>query len=71
MFSNHSCLTPVQYRNLIKDLIRHSGLDPALYGVHGMHTSCTSDLLHMGVSVETIKKLGRWKSTSVYVYLRI
>ena len=36
--------------------------------MHGIRLGHVTDLLNLGVSVETIKKLGRWKSNAVYVY---
>ena len=38
---------------------------------HGLRAGRAVDLLRMGVSFETIKKLGHWKSNIVYEYLRI
>ena len=69
VFRDRTPVTPNNYRKLLRDLIKALRLSPANYGVHGMCTGRSSDLLEMGVSIETIKKLGRWISTSVYTYL--
>ena len=69
IFRDHSPVLPSHFRWVLKKCITLIGLDPKLYCLHGMHAGRASDLLHMGVSVETIKKLGRWCSSSVYTYL--
>ena len=45
--------------------------NPALHGLHGLRSGHASDLLKAGISVETIKKIGRWKSNAVYKYLKL
>ena len=69
VFRDQSVVTPTHFRKLLKDLLIRAQLDPSLYGVHGMRAGRSCDLLDMGLSVETIKKLGRWKSMAVYSYL--
>ena len=69
IFRDQSPVQPRNYRKVLKDLIKSNKLDPSRYGIHGMRTGRASDLLQLGLSVETIKKLGRWKSTAVYTYL--
>ena len=70
VFRDCSPVTPYHYRKLLKKLMKANRLDYTRYGIHGMHAGCSIDLWEMGVSVETIKKLGRWHSTAVYAYLR-
>ena len=57
-------------RSVLKTAIKRMGLNPSLYTVHGTRGGRANDLLSMGLSVEAIKKLGRWKSNAVYVYLK-
>ena len=71
VFMDGSPVKLTQYCRVIKDLIIRCGLNPSLYGVHGLHAGRASDLLDLGVSVETICKLGQWKSTSVYTYFHV
>ena len=69
-FSDHSAVLPVQLRAIVKKLIKFNHLDPQQYTVHGIRGGWASDLLDAGVSIETIKKLGRWKSSAVFTYLQ-
>ena len=69
VFRDNSPVKPEQMRHMLKTVISKSGFDAYYYEVHGLRTGRASDLLKMGVSVETIKKLGRWKSNTVFTYL--
>lgn len=51
-------------------MIRLAGFDPEYYTGTSFHSGRASDLLRFGVPVDTIKKLGRWKSNAVYHYLK-
>ena len=56
--------TPSKVELVGQDLIRNIfQLTPCMGG-------WLSDLLKMGFTVETIKKLGRWRSNAVYAYLK-
>ena len=70
VFKDHSPVTPKAMWKVFKDCISDIGLNSNSYVFHGFRAGRACDLLEMGVSVETIKKLGRWRSNAVYVYLR-
>ena len=57
----HSCL---------KMVLTRLGFDASLYTVHSLRTGRSHDLYSLGLSVETIKKIGRWRSNAVFRYLR-
>ena len=57
-------------RNCFKTAIRAERFDKRLYSVHSLRAGRANDLLKLGLSVETIKKLGRWKSNAVFRYLK-
>ena len=64
--------TPVKaypYRTLLKQLLVASGMEHRSYSTQGTRAGRASELLESGVSVETIRKIGRWKSMAVYTYL--
>ena len=54
VFSDHSPITATIYRKVLKDLITMNRLDCTKYRVNGMCAGRTSDLLQMGVLVETV-----------------
>ena len=68
VFSDRSAVQPWQFRKLLKDLSKLARVDSTCYGVQMLRAGRASDLLEMGISVDTIKKLGHWKSNSVYTY---
>ena len=70
VFKDKSGVPAVTVRQLLKVALTESGYNPEQFSVHSLRTGHTSDLLSYGVSVETIKKLGHWKSNVVFHYLR-
>ena len=54
---------------VMKDTLTKLGLDASLYRTHSFHIGQATDMLKMGISFEWIKRIGRWKSNSVYRYL--
>ena len=61
---------PLNFRKTLKQMICLAGLDQSYYLTHSLRAGRSCDLLKLGFSVETIKKLGRWHSNSVYAYLK-
>ena len=65
--------TPVKQqhaREFFKDIIKSLNLNPDCYNFQSMHICRATDLLKFGFNIETIKRLGRWRSNAVYKYLR-
>lgn len=50
--------------------IEAAGLNKDLYDTHSFRSGCATDLSKMGIPVEDIKKIGRWRSNSVYEYFK-
>ena len=70
VFRNNSPVKPNNVRLVLNNMLTQLTLDYRLYCVHSLRSGRASDLLSYCVSVETIKKLGRWKSNAVFTYLR-
>ena len=70
VFEDRSRVTATHFRDKLKQSISRIGLDDTLYSGHGLCVGRACDLFLMGLTVETIKKLGRWHSNAVYTYLR-
>ena len=70
VFKDKTPVSPIHFRAVFKSLLKLKKLDLSLYGTHSFRAGRSLDLLDMGVSVETIEKMGRWKSSAVYNYLR-
>ena len=70
VLSDKSPLTESQVTTTLKTILQETGFDSALYTSHSLRTGRTCDLLKIGLSVETIKKIGHWKLNAVYRYLR-
>ena len=68
-FSDGSPVNACNVRSVLKMTLTLGGIDPELYSCHSLRIGRASDLLKLGCSVETIKKLGRWRSNAVFCYL--
>ena len=65
--------TPIKTSNMsatLKKMIKKVDLDPKFYSVTSLRSGHACDLLKLQISVETIKKIGRWRSSAVYNYLK-
>ena len=69
-FRDRSPVTPSHMRLIFQSCLKSVRLNYKNYRLHGIRAGRALDLLNMGVSVETIKQLGQWKSNAVYAYLR-
>lgn len=63
-------LTRTWLCNGIKAMLTSIGVDPTCYSTHSMRAGGATDLLRANVSVDIIKKAGRWNSDEVLKYLR-
>ena len=70
VFRDGSPVTPSHMQDMLKLLLIKTGFNDSVYTVHGIRGGRAYDLLCLGVSVETIKKLGHWKFNVVFTYLQ-
>ena len=59
VFSNNEPVKPSQFRKVLKDVLKQEGFRFKLYDTHSFRVGRSVDLHEMGVSVESICKLGR------------
>ena len=69
VFRDRTLVTPTQARNVLQKLLLMSGLDPTLYGCQSMRAGHATDLAEF-LDLESVKRLGRWKSNCVFAYLK-
>ena len=65
--------SPVQARHMrmvLKLMVKNAGFNEKFYSTHSLRSGRSSDLYKLGISIEKIKKLGRWRSNAVYRYLK-
>ena len=70
VLSDHSAVEQNMLRRILKESIARLGINPDNYNLHSFRIGRTIDLYNYGVSVESIKKLGHWRSNAIYEYLR-
>ena len=61
-------IVPSMVNKVLKSVPQKCGIDTVNYSMHGFRSGRLGDLHEKGVSVETIRKLGRWKSKVVFTY---
>ena len=70
VYKDRSPVTPEKFRSILKESLDRMNYNSSLYNLHSLRIACCGDLYRWGLSVETIKKIGRWKSNAVFLYLR-
>ena len=70
VFSDSSPVKPQHMRATMKVALKSLGYDHSLFSTHSFCIGRGCDLLKCGLSVESIKQLGRWKSNAVFTYLK-
>ena len=70
VFRDRTPVKPAQFRKVLKKLIKKNGLNPGLYRGHSLRGGCATDMAELQISLESIRKIGKWKSSAIYTYLR-
>ena len=70
IFRDGSPVTAYHMRKVLKSVLKNAHEKPTMFSMHSFRVGRSLDLLKYGVSVETIKKIGHWKSNAVFAYLR-
>ena len=70
IFRDFSPVTPEHMRSTLKLVLEEAGFRKDCYDTHSFRIGRTTDLVNqMGISIETAKKLGRWRSNCIYKYI--
>ena len=69
--SDGTAIKPAQFNLNLRMFIKFAGFNEKLYSSHSLRTGRSCDLYKLDLSVETIMKIGRWCSNSVYRYLKM
>ena len=69
---DRSPVTPINFRTMLKKVISEAGFDNTYYSSHSFRGGRSVDLFNNGISINNIRKLGKWspRSTAVYSYLK-
>ena len=71
VFSDKSPVKPANVRNCLKLILTQCKFEhPQAFTVHGIRAGRAVDLLELGLTINQIKRIGRWKSNAVFRYLR-
>ena len=72
VFRNREPVTADNFRVVMRKILSHLRLDSSLYVTHSYRAGHAVQMVENdGISVETARKLGRWKRNAIYTYLRM
>ena len=70
IFRDGQSVKPYQANQILKKMIRNTGLDYNLYSMHSFRIGRTNDLIKLNYPIDVVQRLGRWRSNAVYKYIR-
>ena len=70
VFWDRSPVQPEHFQKILSSLIKFNHMDPTRYRVHDLRSGHATEMLEQGIQIDIIKKLGRWKSSAVFKYLK-
>ena len=71
IFKDRTPVTAYAYRKMLKKLLKISGFNEHFYNTHSTRAGRAIDLYRVAhLSLETIRKIGHWRSSSIYTYLQ-
>ena len=70
VFRDHTPIKSSDFSTTLKMIIKLAKFDETHYSTKSLRSGRAMDLMALGFSVETIKKLGQWTSNAVYAYLK-
>lgn len=72
VFVDNSPVKPFQMQAVLKKALTRFGLDPCDFGIHSLRIGYATTLDHRHVSLDVIRRKGRWKGTNiVFRYIRM
>ena len=70
VFQDGTPVKSAQYRKVLKQCIKQLQLQTKNYSPHSLRIGRATDLMKMGMNIDRIKYIGRWKSNAVFKYIR-
>ena len=71
IFHDNNPVKPTHVRKVLSKLLKAINLDPSLYGSHSFRIGRATDMVVVfGYSISQAKIAGRWRSNTVYKYIR-
>ena len=71
VFRDRSTVKPHNFRSTLKTMLTLAGFNPSMYSGQSFCSRCASDLIKLGMSVDAVKDIGRWKLNAMYKYLKL
>ena len=70
VFHDRSVVRPSNLRMTVCMALQNLGLNDKLYLFHSLRIGCASQLIKLGFPIDMVKRIGRWKSNTIYHYIK-
>ena len=70
IYKDESPVTDVNVRKVLKMALQKGDFNASLYSCSSLRAGRAHDLEILGLKIDEIRKIGRWKSNAVYTYLK-
>ena len=70
VFHGNEAVKATHVREVLKNCLKRLGLNEKLYSFHSMRGGRATNLAEWGASISAIKSAGRWRSNTVYKYIK-
>ena len=69
-FRDNTPVRPKHVRSVLRKCFKRMNLNPKLYDTHSFRIGRATDLMKYGYTLDQIKYLDRWRSNTVFKYIR-
>ena len=70
VFRDNSPVKASDMRACLQKTLKSAGFNHTYYGLHSLRSGRTGDMVKLGLSVDKVQRIGRWKSNAVFKYLK-
>lgn len=70
VYKGHIPVEGKKFRQVLKNMIKHANIDCEDYNVHSFRIGHANDMRRLGKDISYIKNKGRWRSSTVWKYLK-
>ena len=70
VYRDNSPVKPEHFRTMLKQALKKVGVEASKFNSHSLRIGRCTDLINFGYTIEQVKRARRWKSNTVYKYIK-
>ena len=70
VFRDGSPVYPSHVKKVLREILKSLNFNEKLFDCHSFRIGRCSEMIKLGIPIEVVKRLGRWRSNAVYRYIR-